>query len=60
MKQTLDFKEQYSATASFPTSGVTNFVMPSAKVARAADLAVIRRNYRMSQFREMFAQRFAA
>lgn len=60
MKQTLDFKEQYSPMASFLTSGVTNFVMPIAQVARAADLAVIRLNYRMSQFRVMVAERFAA
>jgi hypothetical protein len=60
MKQTLDFRVQYSATSLFPTSGVTNFVMLNATVARSTDLAVIRPNYRMSQFRVLSAERFAA
>jgi hypothetical protein len=62
MKQTLDFKERNSEAASFPTSGMTNFVMRNARLARSTRLAVTRRSDQMSRFGpvSMFAQEFAA
>jgi len=62
MKQTPDFKGWNPDPASFPTSNMTNFVIPIATVAFASSLIVTNQSDRMSRFPLMStaAQEFAA